>query len=147
MFSGLKGARLFASERVGQQEVRGGDYAVSADGIGKITWSGVTRAELFSDCPASSMKLNKETTFYARGNDLFCREAGYTFDHVGQRFGRIAEVMDNVTGDHFAGYVLREVDSRGLFGDTVFATREAAMSSAKQAMLDYLQYLNNSEGI
>jgi hypothetical protein len=149
-FKTSQAARRFAIKMVGPQDAEGGDYAVSADGVGKVTWSGVTRAHLFGTAPshmaAINSGLNKETTFYSRGNELFCREAGYTHDHVGQLFGRIVEVKDNVTGDHFAGYALREVDSRGLFDEgTVFTTREAAMASAKQAMLDYLNYLNNAE--
>jgi len=152
VFKTVKAARKFALDYVGPQDAEGGHYAVSFDGIGKVTWSGITRAQLFGGEPSTRFpgvpdsSLNKETTFYSRGNELFCREAGYTFDHVGQLFGRIVEVKDNVTGDHFAGYALREVDSRGLFDEgTVFTTREAAMASAKQAMLDYLNYLNNAE--
>ena len=145
-FKTIAAARKFAHDCVGPQDVEGGHYAVSFDGVGKITWSGITRAQLFGGDTAFT-QLNKTTTFYTRGNELFCREAGYTFDHVGQLFGRIVEVKDNVTGDYFAGYALREVDSRGLFDETtVFTTREAAIASAKQAMIDYLQYLNAEEG-
>jgi len=148
-FKTLRTARNFAHDCVGPQDIEGGHYAVSFDGIGKITWSGVTRAELFSHVPEGMIKLNPVTTFYSRGNDLYCRLEGYTFDHDNQLFGRVVEVMDNVTGDHPDGWRLRHLDGdcRGLFDeDSRFATRDAALASAKQAMLDYLAYLNHAEG-
>ncbi len=140
-FKTLKAARKFALDYVGPQDVEGGYYAVSNDGVGKVTWSGLTRADLFG---APDTKLNAVTTFYSRGNELFCREAGYTHDHEGQLFGRVIEAMDSVTGDHHDGWCLRGVDQRGLFNEEArFATREAAIASAKQAMIDYLTYLNS----
>lgn len=142
-FKTLAAARKFALDYVGPQDVEGGWYAVSFDGVGKVTWSGVTREELFGATDAS-IPLNKTNTFYARGDDLFCRQAGYTFDHEGQLFGRIIEAMDSVTGDNPDGFRLRNTDQRGLFDEEArFATREAAMASAKRAMLDYLDYLNS----
>ena len=48
-FKTLKGARKFALEWVGPQDVEGGYYAVSDDGVGKVTWQGCTRRELFGD--------------------------------------------------------------------------------------------------
>jgi hypothetical protein len=45
-FKTLKGARQFATERVGVPEIACG-YAISADGIGRITVSGCTLEELF----------------------------------------------------------------------------------------------------
>ena len=56
--------------------------------------------------------------------------------------------MDNVTGDNHDGFRLRNLDCdcRNLLDEeTKFATREDAMASAKQAMLDYIQYLNASD--
>jgi hypothetical protein len=143
-FTSLRSARIFAHDCVGPQDVEGGHYAVSFDGIGKITWSGITRAQLFGgDRDPRAPKLNETTTFYSRGNQLFCREKGYTFDHENQLFGRVIEAMDNVTGDHPDGWRLRNTDQRGLFDEEArFATRDAALASAKQAMLDYLAYRN-----
>jgi hypothetical protein len=46
-FKTLAGARKFALDWVGPQDVVGGGYAVSDDGVGKVTWDGVTRRELF----------------------------------------------------------------------------------------------------
>jgi len=37
-FKTLAGARKFALEWVGPQDVEGGYYAVSDDGVGKVTW-------------------------------------------------------------------------------------------------------------
>jgi hypothetical protein len=48
-FKTLAGARKFALEWVGPQDVEGGYYAVSDDGVGKVTWQGCTRRELFGD--------------------------------------------------------------------------------------------------
>ncbi len=142
-FKTLQAARRFAISYVGPQDAEGGHYAVSNDGVGKVTWSGVTRAQLFGTISTPS-PLNRTTTFYHRGNELFCREVGYTYDHEGQLFGRVIEALDNVTGDHPDGWRLRNTDQRGLFDEeTRFATREDAMASAKQAMLDYLAYSNS----
>ena len=46
-FKTLKGAQKFAHEWVGEHPELGWGYAVSFDGIGKITVEGVTLAELF----------------------------------------------------------------------------------------------------
>jgi len=142
-FRTVKGARKFAFDRVGQQDVEGSYYAVSDDGVARITWSGITRAELFG---TPAVELNKATTFYAKGDNLFCREAGYTHNHEGQLFGRVVPVMDNITGDHFAGWVVRSTDARQLFcSDQVFQSRERALEHAKACMLDYLDYLASDQ--
>ena len=143
-FKTLSAARKFAFDYVGPQDVEGGWYAVSSDGVGKITWSGITRAELFGAPAREAIKLNKEHTFYRRGNELFCRQAGYTYDHVGQKFGRIVEVMDNVTGDYHDGFRLRHNDGEShiLFDENQkFDTFEAALAAAKRDFLYYLSYL------
>ena len=139
-FKTLNAARKFAYDCVGPQDVEGGSYAVSFDGIGKITWTDVLRAALFGGDAPSPVELNKETTFYSRGNQLFCREAGYTFDHEGQLFGHLVERVDLATCEP-EGFYLRGVDQRGLFNEEqVYATRDAALAAAKQAMLEYLAY-------
>lgn len=144
-FKTLKGARKFADDMVGPQDVEGGYYAVSSDGVGRITWSGVSRADLFgSDKPA--VKLNAAHEFYRRGNDLYCRQAGYTRDHDGQKFGRVVAVMDNITGDHEDGFRLRHNDGEAhvLFDESQkHDTFEAALAVAKR---DFLYFLSSLEG-
>jgi hypothetical protein len=143
-FKTINAARAFAHDWVGpHHDVEGGHYAVSDDGVGKITWSGITRRELFGD---SEPAINKVTTFYAKrvSDDhyhLFCREAGYTHDHEHQLFARAIEARDDITGDHVDGWRLRHVDALQLFDeDQKFATKEAAFAHAKQAKLEYLAY-------
>ncbi len=46
-FKTLKGAQRFAQERVGEAPEIGGWYAVSFDGIGRVTVEGATLEELF----------------------------------------------------------------------------------------------------
>jgi hypothetical protein len=46
-FKSLEGARAFACKWVGEHPEVGTGYAVSADGVGKVTVSGATLAELF----------------------------------------------------------------------------------------------------
>lgn len=46
-FKTLKGARAFAHKWVGGHPEIGSSYAVSGDGIGKVTVQGATLAELF----------------------------------------------------------------------------------------------------
>ncbi len=46
-FKTLDGARKFAQNWIGRHPEIGGHYAVSGDGIGKITVSGATLADLF----------------------------------------------------------------------------------------------------
>jgi hypothetical protein len=51
-FKTLEGARAYAVKQVGEYPEMGGTYAVSGDGIGKITVvEGTTLAELFRDVP------------------------------------------------------------------------------------------------
>jgi len=59
-FKTLKGARKFAMDWVGPQDVEGGSYAVSDDGVGKITWQGVTRRELFGDGSPTQWEIEAE---------------------------------------------------------------------------------------
>jgi hypothetical protein len=95
-----------------------------------------------------SIVLNKVTTFYRRGNVLFCRQAGYAHDHERQQFGRIVEVMDGITGDFFDGYRLRhnEGEHHYLFDEEhKFETFEAALAYAKKAKLEYIAYLDQGD--
>jgi len=48
-YTTLKGARKFAHEWIGAHPEIGTSYAVSFDGVGKITVSGATLAELFPE--------------------------------------------------------------------------------------------------
>lgn len=48
-FKTLSGAQKFAHEYVGQHPDLGSYYAVSFDGVGKITVSGTTLAQLFPE--------------------------------------------------------------------------------------------------
>ena len=47
VFATLAGARRYAHERVGRHPEIGSSYAVSGDGVGKVTVRGCTLAELF----------------------------------------------------------------------------------------------------
>jgi hypothetical protein len=146
-FSTLAGARKYAIAQVGSQDCFGGHYAVSDDGVVKITWAGVTREDLFRTS-APAIVLNKTHEFYRRGNDLFCRQAGLTRDHERQQIGRVVEVMDNITGDYHDGFRLRHNDgeARILFDEErKYATLEAACAAAKHAYLDFLVYLENDQ--
>ena len=49
-FKTLKGAQKFAQNWVGERPEIGQWYAVSGDGIGKVTVEGVTLHTLFPDC-------------------------------------------------------------------------------------------------
>lgn len=46
-FKTLAGARRFAHKWIGAHPDIGGSYAVSFDGIGRVTWKGCSSAELF----------------------------------------------------------------------------------------------------
>jgi hypothetical protein len=144
-FKTLAGARKFVLDRVGPQDVEGSWYAVSNDGVGKVTWEGCTRAQLFADnTDEPRQKLNATDTFYQKGDGLFCRRQGSTYDHQHQQFGRVIPVMDNVTGDHDDGFALRHVNALQLFDeDRHYPTIEAARRAAKDAYLSYLEYLNS----
>lgn len=48
-FKTLKGARVFAHDRVGPHPELGGTYAISRDGIGLIAVAGCTLRELFPE--------------------------------------------------------------------------------------------------
>jgi len=48
-FKTLKGARVFAQNWVGKNPEIGSTYAVSGDGVGKITVAGAKLADLFGD--------------------------------------------------------------------------------------------------
>jgi hypothetical protein len=148
-FKNITSARKYVFDCVGPQDCFGGHYAVSADGVVKVTWMGTTREDLFrSPAVQPAIKLNTETTFYSRGNDVFCRQAGYTHDHERQQIGRVVEVMDNITGDNHDGWRVRHNDGEAhiLFNEEAkFATRDAALAHAKRAYLDYLIYLENSD--
>jgi hypothetical protein len=135
-----KHARAFAITWVGPQDAEGGSYAVSNDGVGKVTWTGITRAQLFGHDPIPAVKLNTETTFYAKGDDLFCRQKGYTHDHERQLFARVVQVPD---AEHYypVGWSLRHVDQLPLFDeDKVYHHRNLALAEAKNAYLSYLEY-------
>jgi hypothetical protein len=142
-FRTVKAAREFVFDSVGPQDLEGDNYAVSSDGVVKVTWTGVTRRELFG-LPPSKARLNETTTFYRRGMNLYCRLAGMTYDHERQQIGRVVEVMDNVTGDHHDGFRVRHNEGEAciLFNEEAkFATLEDALAHAKRAYLDYLDYL------
>ena len=50
-FKTLKGAQKFAQDWVGKHPEIGSTYAVSSDGIGKVTVEGASLAELFPERP------------------------------------------------------------------------------------------------
>jgi hypothetical protein len=144
-FKTVKGARQYALQCVGPQDPIGWNYAVSDDGVVKIQWAGVDRTELFRTEKPKQV-LNAAHEFYRRGNRLFCRMKGYTPNHERQEFGRIVEVMDNITGNTHDGWRLRhnEGESHILFDEErKYDSFESALAAAKQAYLDYLDYLEN----
>lgn len=49
-FKTLKGARAFAHKWVGETPEIGSSYAISGDGVGKVTLEGCTFAEVFLGC-------------------------------------------------------------------------------------------------
>lgn len=51
-FKTLAGAQKYAQGRIGEHPEIGSDYAISGDGIGKITVEGASLAELFPQPPA-----------------------------------------------------------------------------------------------
>lgn len=53
-FKTLAGARKFAQSWVGKHPEMGSTYAVSGDGIGKITAEGAKLADLFGDEPSAT---------------------------------------------------------------------------------------------
>lgn len=59
-FKTLKGANRFAAEYVGDHPTIGAGYAVSDDGVGKVTVTGCSLRELFSGCDASADKRDIE---------------------------------------------------------------------------------------
>lgn len=59
-FKTLAGARKFAVERVGEHPEFGRTYAVSADGVGKITVEGCTLAELFAGPAVEMVELHND---------------------------------------------------------------------------------------
>ena len=61
-FKTLKGARNFAQHWVGKHPEIGSTYAVSGDGVGKITAEGVALAELFGD-EAGNPKINPSSIY------------------------------------------------------------------------------------
>lgn len=63
-FKTLKGARKFAQSWVGKNPEMGSTYAVSGDGIGKITADGVALADLFGDEPSSDTPPAGEFKIY-----------------------------------------------------------------------------------
>ena len=58
-FRTLKGARAFAENWVGKSPDFGSFYAVSSDGVGRVTVSGVTLRELFGQ-PIDEAKILAE---------------------------------------------------------------------------------------
>lgn len=58
-FKTVKGARKFAQHWVGKHPEIGSTYAVSGDGVGKITAEGIALAELFGE-PAGASDFPKE---------------------------------------------------------------------------------------
>lgn len=53
-FKTISGAQAFAHKYVGRYPEQGSTYAVSGDGVGKVTWTGCTSAELFPAEPEAS---------------------------------------------------------------------------------------------
>jgi hypothetical protein len=147
-FKSLKGARKFATDAVGPQDAFGGHYAVSNDGIVKVTWAGCTRAELFATPKSDTSHLVQEHQFYTRGNTMFCRQAGYTYDQVNQQIGTVMETMDPYVGDTPTGWGVfhNKGETPIIFSEEArFATREAALAHAKAAFLAWLDYLRTPE--
>lgn len=135
-FKTIINARKYAYDCVGPQDAFGIATAVAGDGVVKITWAGCTRQELFAR--TTTAKLNEYTTFYARGNDLFCRQAGYTYDHERQQFGRVVEVNGFWKLRHNVG------ESPILFDEeATYSTRETALAAAKNGFLTFLAHLEN----
>lgn len=64
-FKTLKGARAFAQKYVGKNPDMGSFYAVSSDGIGKITVEGVPLKDLFGDEPKPAAPVDE-------GSDKSC---------------------------------------------------------------------------
>jgi hypothetical protein len=54
-FKTLKGAQAFAQKWVGEHPEIGSHYAISGDGVGKITVDGATLADLFPEPPAPTV--------------------------------------------------------------------------------------------
>jgi hypothetical protein len=130
-FKTLAGARKFAADKVGPQDVEGGHYAVSNDGVAKVTWAGCTRSELFGEV-AAPVAAEPGYVAIRSGRDsykLYCgKVCPATF------FATAYEALDNVTGDHADGWALKS-DSYGLEGcfdpDQHYPTLAQALAYAK----------------
>ena len=137
-FKTIKSARAFAEKWVGPQDAEGGSYAVSNDGVGKVTWTGCTREELFGE---PRPELTTKTTFYRKGEDLFVREAGRLVGLEGEKFAQVFVAYDIHTGCMEDGWCLRDTTALCLFDSSVhFETRDAALAFAKHVWLDYIAY-------
>jgi hypothetical protein len=96
-FKTVAGAKAFAAKWVGETPEVGTTYAVSPDGVGRVTWSGVSKADLFGETLEEEFERMQREEYEAEQawlaseyddevpEDRFCPECGLveTLDPLG----------------------------------------------------------------
>lgn len=144
-FKTIDGARKFALDRVGPQDVEGGHYAVSDDGVGKVTWSGCSRRQLFGEDRAQIPAAAAKTVFLAirKSDDCYDLYTGPVCPM--NHFAKTFVAMDEVTGDNVAGWAIRSAHKGDDFDvmacpQNVYSTLKGALSAAREAFEGLLEY-------
>jgi len=126
-FKTLAGARKFAADKVGPQDVEGGHYAVSNDGVAKVTWAGCTRSELFGEvaAPVAGFVAIRDGRDYKLYSGKPC---------PAYLFAVAFEVLDIETGCHADGWALKGIGygyEHYITSDRHYSTLQAALADAK----------------
>lgn len=126
-FKTVEGARAFATKYVGESPEIGSSYAVSADGIGRITVDGCNLADLFAKKPAGAAAYPFQVFYYAVNEDSgeiprqVMAKAFGTLEAAGAYAEEISAYCDGVSVKGATEEAQAEID----------AANEAAMDAAQ----------------
>jgi hypothetical protein len=124
-FKTVKGARTYAVNRVGEHADQGTNYAVSFDGIGKITVRGCTIGELFAGSLDEALPAAPFEVWVAVVNE----DAGRTTHYLSRAFTTLEAACDHA----------QDLDNGGADGIDLVGTTEAA----KDAIVKHIEAQND----
>ena len=138
-FKTLRNARKAAQEWVGTDADIGSYYAVSADGVVRVTVTGCTLADLFG--PELKPEKPTEKFMAIRKGSSYNLYSGAPC--LANLFAVAYEAYDTATGDTYQGWTLKGIGygyEDWMTGDMRYATLHTALAAAKAIYKSYQQY-------
>jgi len=137
-FKSLKGARKAAHDWVGADADIGTGYAISTDGVVRVTCDGCTLNDLFG---AAMAKKTEEKFMAIRDGRTYKLYCGTVCPM--NLFAVAYQAYDNVTGDTYQGWTLKGIGygyEDWMDGSRRFTTLQYALGAARETFAAYWKY-------